>query len=588
VQIKVKGPTGSFTYNNISGCNPLQTSFKATTSKNTTFVWDFNDGTTLATPDSIVSHVYKTANAYLPKMILVDNAGCKFPVRGHDSIKVYDVAASFTNPDLTYCDSAKVTFTNTSVTNDIITKYFWVFGDNTTSVLPNPVHTYTKNGLYTARLFVTTKNGCKDSVTMPSSVKIVKSPKISIGGNSGACTPALLSFTGIVSLPDTSSLKWKWDFANGNASTLQNPPAQTFANAGSYTVHAIAINSSGCTDTAVKTAEAYPLPDLQLIGDTTLCKGTSVSLKANDAQTYSWSPSSYLSCANCPVPVSRPDSAITYFVTGRSSKGCVSKDSVFVDVKFPNSVKASGPDTLCFGSKVQLAASGAEKYTWSPSTGLNNPSIASPIASPGETTVYKVTGSDTKGCFTSTAYVPVKVYPIPTVSAGDDKTINVTKSFEIVPKISSDVTGVIWSPSEGIISRNYPGITVKPAQTTEYTVQVVNEGGCSSLDRVSIFVMCDNSNVFVPNTFSPNGDGVNDIFYPRGSGVFNIKNLRIFNRWGEVVFERSYFNANDASKGWDGTSKGKKLSADVFVYTLEVVCGNGQSLVFKGNVALIK
>ncbi len=107
-------------------------------------------------------------------------------------------------------------------------------------------------------------------------------------------------------------------------------------------------------------------------------------------------------------------------------------------------------------------------------------------------------------------------------------------------------------------------------------------------DKMTVFVTCDNTNVFVPNTFSPNGDGVNDIFYPRGSGVFRVKNLLVFNRWGEVVFEKGNFNANDASSGWDGTYRGKKLAPDVFVYSLEVLCSNNQSLVFKGNVALIK
>jgi gliding motility-associated-like protein len=94
--------------------------------------------------------------------------------------------------------------------------------------------------------------------------------------------------------------------------------------------------------------------------------------------------------------------------------------------------------------------------------------------------------------------------------------------------------------------------------------------------------------MFIPNTFSPNGDGMNDLFYPRGSGIFTIKSIKIFSRWGEIIFEKNNFNANDASKAWDGTFKGKKLNSDVFVYMVEVVCDNNEKLVFKGNVALIK
>lgn len=588
IQIKVKGPTGSFKYVNISGCKPLQTNFTATTGKNTTFIWDFNDGSTIATPDSIVSHVFETAGVYLPKMILVDTTGCKVPVTGVDSIKVFEVFASFSNPGTTLCDSGQVAFTNTSTGNDIITSFLWSFGDKTNSVLSNPVHNYTVTGYYVTKLFITSKNGCKDSVTIPTPVKIVTSPKIAISGSPGACTPAVLTFKGLISIPDTSSLTWKWDFANGNVSTQQNPPSQTFVTAGFYSVHAIGINSSGCSDTVIKVVEAFALPDLQLTADTTLCKGASVVLKANNAQVYLWSPGSHLSCSNCAAPVSRPDSAIKYFVTGINTKGCISTDSVSIDVKFPNTVKVSGPDTLCFGSSVQLFASGAEIYSWSPAAGLNNPGFASPVASPVTTTLYKVIGSDTKGCFTSTAFITVRVFALPVVTAGIDKTINVGQSFDIIPHISNDVTGLVWSPSTGIIARNYPGITVKPVESTEYTVEVNNDGGCRARDKITIYVLCDNSNVFVPNTFSPNGDGANDVFYPRGSGVFAVRSLRIFNRWGEIVFEKANFNANDVSAGWDGTYKGKKLSPDVFVYALEVVCSNNQTLVFKGNVALIK
>lgn len=588
IQIKVKGPVGSFNYTNISGCMPLKTYFNARAERDVSFVWDFSDGTTIATPDSSVLHVYKTAGTYLPKMILIDSIGCKVPVLGRDSIKVYQVFASFTNPLATFCDSAKVKFTNTSSGNDAIANYLWNFGDNTTSVLADPSHSYPKTGIYQAKLVIISKNGCTDSIAASNMIKIVNSPKIAISGDAGACTPALLTFRGIISRQDTSALKWNWDFNNGNASTLQNPPSQTFKNAGSYPVHAVAINSSGCTDTAIKIAEAYPLPDLQISPDTTLCVGSSFVLKAKDAQTYSWSPGTYLSCSTCATPTARPDSAIKYFVRGRSNMGCFSSDSVYVDVKFPNIVKTNGADTLCAGSSVQLNAVGAERYQWFPATGLNDPNVASPFASPNTTTTYKVTGSDSKGCFSSTAYVTVKVYPLPVVSVGEDETINVGKSVDIVPQISPDVTGILWTPSTGIIARNYRGITVQPSESTEYSILVKNEGGCFARDNISVYVTCDNSNVFVPNTFSPNGDGVNDIFYPRGSGVFRVKNLIIFNRWGQVVYQKGNFNANDASAGWDGTYKGQTLSADVFVYTLEVLCANNQSLVFKGNVSLIK
>jgi gliding motility-associated-like protein len=586
--IKVNGPSGSFSYTNFLGCGPLKVNFKATTKKNISFVWDFSDGVTVSTPDSNRMHTYAGPGKYLPKMILEDASGCKVPVMGKDTITVLGVIASFGHSDHLVCDSGLVQFTDSSIANDRIASYLWDFGDGTRSSSPDPQHEYLNPGVYHTSLSLTTLRGCKGFVQNPDPVAISRGPGASITGSNGACVPAVVKLDGSFSNHQLTSVSWHWDFGNGSTSAEQKPPAQQYTSAGKFPVRAIVSGSNGCIDTVVKTVEIYPLPGMIISADTMVCAGSSETLQASGAQSYSWSPATYLSCTHCAAPVARPDYSVTYRVTGTSEHGCISSDSISLSVKHPFKLSHSRPDTLCAGGSVQIEAGGTEKYAWSPAAGLNNPSISSPVASPGSTTTYQVIGSDSKGCFKDTAYVPVKVYPIPVVSAGSDQTINVGHQIEIVPQISGDVTSVLWTPSNGIVSRQYPGITVQPTQTMEYTVEVKNEGKCTASDHVSVFVLCNNANIFVPNTFSPNGDGANDVFYPRGSGVFKINNLRVFNRWGEIVFERSYFNANDISKGWDGTYKGKKLEPDVFVYILDVVCENNTNLVFKGNVALIR
>jgi gliding motility-associated-like protein len=101
-------------------------------------------------------------------------------------------------------------------------------------------------------------------------------------------------------------------------------------------------------------------------------------------------------------------------------------------------------------------------------------------------------------------------------------------------------------------------------------------------------VICNNQNFFVPNTFSPNGDGQNEVFYPRGSGLFRIKSMLVFNRWGQVVFEKRDFAPNDQSAGWTGTFKGQKASADVYIYMMEILCDNNTVIPVKGNVTLLR
>ena len=103
-----------------------------------------------------------------------------------------------------------------------------------------------------------------------------------------------------------------------------------------------------------------------------------------------------------------------------------------------------------------------------------------------------------------------------------------------------------------------------------------------------MFVTCQGAEIFVPNTFSPNGDGSNDIFYVRGKGLDRVKSLRIFNRWGEVVFEQQIFPENNPMYGWNEKYKGNKPVADVYVYQVEIFCENSQIVHFEGNIALIQ
>ncbi|MDB5202566.1 MAG: hypothetical protein JWQ27_1975 [Ferruginibacter sp.] len=587
--VVVRGPQGTFTYTPLAGCKPLQVNFSAITRDRTSFIWDFNDGTTQATTDSIITHIYTVPGIYVPKMILKDNNGCLVPVTGLDTIIVNGVTAGFTTDTSLLCNNGAVQFSNTTVSNDVISGYSWDFGDGTTSTQQNPVHFYATVGNYFPKLKAVSQTGCTDSIKAVIPVRVIKQPEINIGQTSNGCTPLTVTFTGQVINPDTSALRWEWSFGNAQQSSLKNPLSQIYTIAGSYPVQTIVTNSSGCKDTATTTINAFAIPLVNAGVDTMICKGTGVGLQATGALTYSWTPATGLSCVNCANPIANPDSLRKYIVTGANADGCFAKDTIEVSVTYPFKMLISRSDTLCQGQSMRLTATGAHSYSWTPSAGLiTNNNLPSVTVAPQTSTTYRVVGSDGRNCFSDTGYVPVKVYPIPTVNAGPDQTINVGQMTDLIPTLSADVTKVIWTPSGELSRNNYPAITVKPRQTTEYTVTATNPGGCSSTDNLTVFVLCNGTNVFIPNTFSPNGDGSNDVFFPRGTGLFSIKNVKIFNRWGEVVFQKNNFSANDAAAGWDGLYKGQKLLPDVFIYVMEILCDNNTVLTYKGNVALIK
>ncbi|HEV7333678.1 MAG TPA: PKD domain-containing protein [Flavisolibacter sp.] len=587
-KIVVKGPSGSFTYSPLVGCNPLTVNFTASTKNSTSVIWDFSDGSTAPSQGTTTSHTYVYAGDFVPKLIVTDEAGCSVPILGKDTIRVKSVAASFDISASSFCNNGQVQFTNKTVSNDYITDYQWSFGDGSTSAAMHPVHHYSKAGNYTVQLKVTTQAGCTDDYVLTDTIAVYNNPAIAIMGDSAACAPAALTFRGVVLNSDPSSLQWAWNMANGQTSTVQNPVQQTYSAEGTYFVTAIATNKYGCRDTATKAITVSPVPKTNAGADQWICHGSAAQLKATGATTYTWQASPTLNCTSCDSPQASPTDSTQYIVTGYNSFGCSSTDSVTIRVHQPITLQVGRGDTICVGETRRLVASGADLYNWSPSIGIKDPTSGTTTVTPEASVLYKVIGRDKAGCFSDTGSVYIKVSPRPTVAIDDVITLPVGNSVTLKPQYSQDVSTYQWSQAQTLSCANCPYPSAKPKTETTYSITVKNDGGCVAKDEITVQVVCNGGNLFIPNTFSPNNDGTNEQFYPRGSGLSRIKSLTIFNRWGEIVFSREDFNANDAAAGWNGTFKGRQLASDVYVYICEVVCMNNEVLSYKGNVTLLR
>ena len=136
--ILVKGPKGVFTYTNLAGCDSLTTNFKASATDDVSFTWDFDDGNVIKTSDSSISHTYLDTGFYLPKLILEDVNGCKVPILGIDTIRLLRVQANFNSPLKMVCDAGVIPFSDSSLSNGVITNWLWNFGDASTSSQQNP------------------------------------------------------------------------------------------------------------------------------------------------------------------------------------------------------------------------------------------------------------------------------------------------------------------------------------------------------------------------------------------------------------------------------------------------------------------
>lgn len=589
--IVIDGPTGTLTADKVTGCDMATVTFRISNAKDLSeVIWDF-DGAVLVNNRLTESHTYTKPGFYKPQVFLKNPKGCVVPYSLNDSVRVIGIDPGFRTADSALCDRGQARFTDTSRANARITQWSWDLGNGSTSTLQNPVTTYNGPGVYKVRLRVTTEEGCVDEVERDAYVRVVKTPEMAIESDPNVCQEGRITFTSReTTVPkDTSVLRYMWDFGNGQTSKDQNPAAQTFTASGNYTVRLRTTNSTGCTGTALRNIVVHPLPVVGGSDLETICLGQSVTLRPTGGVSYRWpAPNPSLSCTDCPEPVANPVVDTRYTVRATNSFGCVSEDSIWVRVVQPTTVRASNDDSLCLGENGQLRASGTEVYRWSPATGLSNPAIANPIANPTVSTRYIVTGSDRKGCFTTQDTVDITVFPIPSANAGRDTVIFAGYSTNLNATYSPDVLRYEWTPTTGLNCYDCPNPVATPRMTTNYTVRAFNSGGCVSSDAVTVFVVCKDVNLFMPNTFTPNGDGMNDVFYPRGRGIQLVRSLKIFNRWGEQVYRRDDFNPNEASAGWDGRYRGRELAPDVYVYIIDLVCDNNTIITMKGDVALVR
>ncbi len=202
------------------------------------------------------------------------------------------------------------------------------------------------------------------------------------------------------------------------------------------------------------------------------------------------------------------------------------------------------------------------------------------------TIVYRVIGVE-GSCIPDTGFIKILVHPLPIVNAGPDQKVLAGTEVQLLGS-GQYIKDYLWSPAQNLSCTTCNNPRTKPASTTLFTLKATSEFGCTDSDDVVIFIFCDQSQLFLPNTFTPNGDGQNDYFFPQGQGVAKIKSFIVYNRWGQKVYERTNMDANIREQGWDGTYGGDKLGSDTFVYTLEAICDNGENVFWKGDVTLIR
>ncbi|PZF74011.1 PKD domain-containing protein [Taibaiella soli] len=576
----VAKPTAAFTMSDTFRiCPPLVVNFTNNTVGGSSYFWDFGDNgnSILQTP----SHVYNSG-IFVPKLIATNAYGCTDTATGKVRVLGYSGELSYT--PLSGCAPLTVNFT---ALEQNVPGFIFDFSDGHTTPTnaQTTTHTYTTAGTYIPKLIMTDNAGCSAISVGLDTIKVDGV----IGGFTFTPYPACNS--GTLTFIDTSHGTYStinstlWVFHDGVTSTAASP-THSYNGVGTYAVTLIHTTTTGCKDTLHSDVTFYPLPTIDAGLDTTICLGDSAILMPAGGVTYTWMPAGSLDCDTCTHPHAGPTASTLYTVTGKDIHGCASTDTVRVSIKTKTTASFSANGEICEGDTIQLHVYGGQVYNWTPPLGLDNAHIADPVAHLDTTVNYVVIVSE-GSCIPDTGYINVLVHPRPHVDAGQDQTMVAGNSVQL-SATGNHIVSYAWTPPESLNCNTCADPEATPKSTTDYVVRAYTDYGCHDSDNVTVHVICQSSQVYIPNTFIPNGNGTNDRFYPRGRGIRQIKLFRIYDRWGEMIFERKNIDANDYNNAWDGTFNGKELSPDVYVYTIDGVCDTGEEFSWQGDISLIR
>ena len=353
-------------------------------------------------------------------------------------------------------------------------------------------------------------------------------------------------------------LDYEWDFGDGIKSTEKNP-VHTYTTFGPKTVMLIAKNPpSTCIDTMSKVIYTFERQKVRIEGDSSYCLGTTTTLRGVDAYKYVWNTGETTDS----IQVGSPGQ---YWVVGYSQDGTCSSWPFYYSVSpYPNwNLKIEGNANLCNGDTAILKAVGAKSYIW------NSGEISDEIKISKEG-IYSVKGTNENGCVKNTSINITKI-DLPNVDFQlSENTINLRNNTISATISAQPNVTYSWDFGDGTQSE---GINVNHRYEIDYSLwhyavklTATNEYGCVNDTTRLIDV-----SFFVPNIFTPNEDGTNDVFMP------NVK-LTVLDRNGTLIYQ--------GNNGWDGNYKGRKAEGDTYFYYLIYVNGDGEEKTMKGFVIL--
>lgn len=364
--------------------------------------------------------------------------------------------------------------------------------------------------------------------------------------------------------------------------------------AGNYTFnYAIGLNGPcGGSENEVRVI-IDPPPSVDLGEDRSFsCDNAAIVLGegigANPNYTFSWTDQNGDDLGN--TPQLTVTAAGTYrLVISDTTGNCSGQDEITIGDNTGNTITATvaSTDASCFDTndgtiRIEATSGGTAPYRYALG---NSPLGSSPQFGNLSAGNYQVTVMDAAGCEAQFEVLISAPSQLQVMILSDETVVNLGDSIQLEAAINNPVDQISWAPAPSNCT-DCTQITVRPAQSTTYFVQVTDINGCTANAQLNIQVK-RNLDVFIPNAFSPNEDGVNDRFYVNAGEGIQILEMQVVDRWGTMVFQRTNIAPNDPTVGWDGTFRGNIVPSGVLVYSVRLELPNGEEVIQSGELAVV-
>jgi len=609
-------PVANFTAVPETCPNTIDFTDKTTSSVGTVaqWAWDFGDPTSAANTSNLQNpiHTYNNIGTYVAKLTVTSSTGCQSIKT--DTLKISQSLAldfSSTSPD---CSGQVVTFTDKSIaTGFVIATRKWDFGDGNTASTGNVTvqNTYKKPGTYNVKLLLVSTTGCQ-SDTLTKQITVNPSPiaNFNIPGVCVSDIAAQFKDQSVMSDGSNPALTYKWNFGDpnasvaGNTSTLQNPSHRYLQ--GLYTATLTVTTPTGCAD-SLKTSfyvnGAVPKAGFTIGNGGVVCSGQPVII--NNTATVDFGIITkleyYFDAVGQPttkVVIDTPKAGVPYLYTypvfrrlpdtktytikqvAYSGGVCSDVTTQQVTIAAIPLVQFTALNKVCLldaplqltqGSETTgIAGSGSYSGAGVTPAGVFTPSVA---GTGSHLITYKFTSAN--GCADSLTQ-SINVIANPTVNAGNTIYLLQGRSVVLKPTVSGTNLSYSWSPSTYLNRTNVLNPVSTPADNITYTITVADDV-CSNQDTVHIVVL---KTPVIPNTFTPNGDGVNDVWNIKYLSDYPGATIEIFNRYGKQLYYSIGYG-----KPWDATYAGKPVPEGTYYYKIDPK--NGQRT-FAGSVTVIR